>query len=223
MCARYWAGTGVRASGLSGAGAAASDAAQGAIRSEGEARLVERMVELAGEYGRYGYRRVTAMLVAEGYRVNHKRVERLWRQEGLKVPQKQPKRGRLWLGDGSCVRLRPAYRDHVWSYDFVAARTQDGRPLRLLTLLDEYTRECLAIDVARRLTSEDVLERLTQLFAARGAQATSDRQRVGVHGAGSAQLAGGPGSEDAVHRAGQPVGERLLRIFQREAAGRVAQ
>jgi putative transposase len=138
------------------------------IRSEGEARLVKRMVELAGEYGRFGYRRITAMLVAEGYRVNPKRVARLWRQEGLKVPQKQPKRGRLWLGDGSCIRLRPAYRDHVWSYDFVAARTQDGRPLRLLTLLDEYTRECLAIVVGRRLTSEDVLERLTQLFAARG-------------------------------------------------------
>ena len=141
---------------------------RGPRRSEGEARLVKRMVELAGEYGRFGYRRITAMLVAEGYRVNPKRVARLWRQEGLKVPQKQPRRGRLWLGDGSCIRLRPAYRDHVWSYDFVAARTQDGRPLRLLTLLDEYTRECLAIEVGRRLTSEDVLERLTQLFAARG-------------------------------------------------------
>lgn len=108
------------------------------------------------------------MLVAEGYRVNSKRMARLWRQEGLKVPQKQPKRGRLWRGDGSCIRLRPACRDHIWSYDFVAARTQDGRPLRLLTLLNEYTRECLAIEVGQRLTSEDVLERLTQLFAARG-------------------------------------------------------
>jgi transposase InsO family protein len=90
--------------------------------------------------------------------VNHKRVERLWRVEGLKVPKRQPKRRRLWLNDGSCVRLQPNRRDHVWSYDFVLARTHDGRPVRMLTILDEYTRECLAIDVARRLTSEDVLE-----------------------------------------------------------------
>src|SRR4029078_13669078 len=89
---------------------------------------------------------------------------RLWRQEGLKVPQRQPRRKRLWLNDGSCVRLGPAHRDHVWSYDFVHARTHDGRPVRMLTLIDEFTRECLAIDVARRLTSEDVLERLSDLF-----------------------------------------------------------
>jgi len=126
------------------------------------------MVELATEYGRYGYRRITAMLRAEGWHVNHKRIERLWRREGLKVPSKQPKRGRLWLNDGSCVRLRPEYKDHVWAYDFVHDRTHDGRPLRMLTLVDEYTRECLAIDVARRMTSEDVLERLTDLFIHRG-------------------------------------------------------
>ena len=126
------------------------------------------MVELATQYGRYGYRRVTALLRREGWRVNHKRVERLWRQEGLKVPARQPKRKRLWLHDGSCVRLRPAHRDHVWSYDFVLTRTHDGRPLRMLTLLDEFTRECLAIDVSRRLTSEDVLERLSDLFVRRG-------------------------------------------------------
>ncbi len=134
-----------------------------------EARLLRRIVELATEYGRYGYRRVTALLREEGFRVNHKRVERLWRREGLKVPAKQPKRRRLWLNDGSCVRLRPAFRDHVWSYDFVFARTSDGRPLRLLTVLDEFTRECLTIDVARRLTSDDVLGTLTQLFVQRGA------------------------------------------------------
>ena len=100
--------------------------------------------------------------------MNHKRVERLWRLEGLKVPKRQPKRRRLWLNDGSCVRLRPGHRDHVWSYDFVLARTHDGRPVRMLTVIDEYSRECLAIDVARKLTSEDVLERLTDLFIRRG-------------------------------------------------------
>jgi len=98
-------------------------------------------------------------------------VQRIWRQEGLKVPRRQPKRGRLWLNDGSCVRLRPARKDHVWSYDFVYARTHDGRPLRLLTLMDEYTRESLSIDVGRRLSSEDVLCRLTQLFVERGVPA----------------------------------------------------
>ena len=133
-----------------------------------EPALVKQMVELATEYGRYGYRRVTAMLQAEGWHVNHKRVERLWRREGLKVPSKQPKRKRLWLNDGSCIRLRPEYKDHVWAYDFVHDRTHDGRPLRMLTLVDEYTRECLAVDVARRMTSEDVLERLTDLFICRG-------------------------------------------------------
>jgi putative transposase len=100
--------------------------------------------------------------------VNHKRIERLWRQEGLRVPQKQPKRRRLWFNDGSCVRLRPAHRNHVWSYDFVQARTHDGRVFRMLTIVDEFTRECLAIDVARKLTSEDVLERLSDLFIRRG-------------------------------------------------------
>jgi putative transposase len=132
-----------------------------------EKLLVSRMVQLATQYGRYGYRRITALLRAEGWPVNHKRIERLWRQEGLKVPQKQPKRRRLWLNDGSCVRLRPAYRDHVWSYDFMHARTHDGRAFRLLTIIDEYSRECLALKVARRLTSEDVLDQLTQLFIQR--------------------------------------------------------
>lgn len=133
-----------------------------------EPRLVKRMVELASQYGRYGYRLITGLLRNEGWQVNHKRIERLWRREGLKVPQKQPKRSRLWLNDGSCVRLRPSYVDHVWSYDFVQDRTSDGRAFRMLTLIDEYSRECLAIDVARRLTSEDVLERLSDLFVRRG-------------------------------------------------------
>jgi transposase InsO family protein len=136
-----------------------------------EARLVTRLVSLATMYGRYGYRRITGLLRAEGWRVNAKRIERLWRREGLKVPARQPKRGRLWLNEASCVRLRPAYRNHVWAYDFVHERTHDGRALRFLTVVDEYTRECLAIRVARRLTSEDVLQQLTELFVARGTPA----------------------------------------------------
>ena len=135
---------------------------------EDEARLVARIIELAKEYGRYGYRRITALLRREGWRVNAKRVERIWRQEGLKVPKRQPKRSRLWLSDGSCIRKRTERKDHVWSYDFVFDRTHDGRPLRMLTLVDEYTRECLAIDVERRLDSEAVLDRLEQLFVTRG-------------------------------------------------------
>ena len=115
-----------------------------------------------------GHRLEMVDLASTGGAANHKRVQRLWRREGLKVPSRQPKRGRLWLNDGSCVRLRPAHKDHVWSYDFVAARTSDGRPLRLLNLIDEFTRECLSIDVARRLGSDDVLERLTDLFVRRG-------------------------------------------------------
>ena len=134
----------------------------------GEKALVARMIDLATEYGRYGYRRITRMLRTEGFRVNHKRVERLWRREGLKVPQKQPKRGRLWLNDGSCVRLRAEHRNHVWSYDFVHDRTHDGRPIRMLTMIDEFTRESLAIRVARRMCSEDVLDVLTELFVERG-------------------------------------------------------
>ena len=133
-----------------------------------EAILTKRIVELAGEYGRYGYRRITAMLQMEGWTVNHKRVERIWRQEGLKVPGKQPKRARLWLNDGSCVRLRPEHPDHVWAYDFVHARTHEGRAVRMLTVVDEFTRECLAIDVARKLNSENVLARLASLMTYRG-------------------------------------------------------
>ena len=108
------------------------------------------------------------MLRTEGWAVNHKRVERIWRQEGLKVPSKQPKRGRLWLTDGSCIRLRPLYRHHVWAYDFVVDRTHDGRPLKMLTVLDEYSRKCLAIVVARRLQADDVLQTLSELFAEHG-------------------------------------------------------
>jgi putative transposase len=136
--------------------------------SSEESRLVADITMLATRYGRYGYRRITALLNERGWKVNHKRVERIWRREGLKVPQKQPKRGRLWLNDGSCIRLRPEHKDHVWSYDFVTARTADGRAFRMLTIIDEYTRECLAIMVGRRLTSEDVIDQLFNLFVLRG-------------------------------------------------------
>jgi transposase InsO family protein len=133
-----------------------------------EARLVDRIIELATQYGRYGYRRITAMLRQEGWQVNHKKVERIWRREGLKVPQKQPKRRRLWLNDGSCIRLRPQFKDHVWSYDFVITRTAEGRAFRILNIVDEYTRECLAIMVKRRITSQDVVDQLFQLIIFRG-------------------------------------------------------
>ena len=129
-----------------------------------EEKLTDRIIELASQYGRYGYRRITAILRQDGWQVNYKRVERIWRKEGLKVPQKQPKRKRLWLNDGSCIRLRPEYKDHVWSYDFVTARTSDGRAFRMLNIIDEYSRECLALLVKRRITSQDVIDRLFELF-----------------------------------------------------------
>jgi putative transposase len=135
---------------------------------EDEERLTARVIALASEYGRYGYRRVTGLIRNEGWIVNPKRVERIWKREGLKVPAKQPKRGRLWLNDGSCIRLRPAYRDHVWSYDFMQDRTHNGVPFRILNILDEYTRECLMTRVARSLTHEEVLESLGWLFLVRG-------------------------------------------------------
>lgn len=129
---------------------------------------MQRVIDLATEYGRYGYRRITELLKREGWPVSHRRVERIWRKEGLKVPRRQPKRRRLWLNDGSCIRLRPIHRNHVWSYDFVEDRTHDGRKLKMLTMIDEYTRECLTIDVERRIRSDDVLYRLEQLFVQRG-------------------------------------------------------
>ena len=137
-------------------------------RTEAEEKLREEIVKLAKRYGRYGYRRITALLRREGWRVNHKRAERIWRQEGLKIPKKQPKRGRLWLNDGSCVRLRPTHRHHVWSYDFVADRTHDGRPIKILTVIDEFSRESLAIVVERQLGADDVLDCLTDLFVTHG-------------------------------------------------------
>ena len=132
--------------------------------SDYESRLAHRVTDLAKDFGRYGYRRITTLLRREGWQVNHKRIKRIWKLERLKVPSRQPKRKRLWLNDGSCVRHRPSYSNHVWSYDFVMSRTHDGRAIRLLTIIDEFTRECLAIGVGRRIRSDDVLFILTELF-----------------------------------------------------------
>lgn len=139
--------------------------------ADDEAALAAAIIDWARQYGRYGYRRITALLRAEGGACNHKRVERIWRREGLKVPARQPKRGRLWLNDGSCVRLRPERANHVWAYDFVEDQTRDGRKLRMLNVVDEFTRECLSIRVARKLSSAEVIDVLADLFITRGAPA----------------------------------------------------
>ncbi len=130
--------------------------------------LTKRITDIASEFGRYGYRRTASMLWEEGWDVNVKKVYRIWREEGLKVPKRQPKRARLWLADGSTIRLRPQYADHVWSYDFVMDRTQDGRPIKMLTVVDEFTRESLAIVVKRKMKSADVIDALAELFLTRG-------------------------------------------------------
>jgi putative transposase len=154
-----------------------------ACRVLGQARSVQRyhpqssleeevlradIVRLASNYGRYGYRRITALLKAEGWRVNRKRVERIWREEGLRVPRKQPRRGRLYLNDGSCIRLRPCSKNHVWSYDFVSDRLHNGKKIRMLTVIDEYTRKCLAIRVGSSLRTDQVLDTLSDLFMTEG-------------------------------------------------------
>lgn len=136
-----------------------------------EAPLTAAIVELAGQYGRYGYRRVHALLERCGWITSRSRVERIWKHEGLKVPKKQPKRGRLWLADGSCVRLRPEYTHHVWSWDFVMDRTHDGRVLKILVIIDEYSRTCLALHVARQVRSSDVIDVLTDLMVEHGVPA----------------------------------------------------
>src|SRR5436305_4581454 len=133
-----------------------------------EERLTADTIALARQYGRYGYRKIAGLLEQAGRLVNDKRVERIWRREGLKVPHKQPKRGRLWPADGSCIRLRPQDRNHVWSYDFVEDRTHDGRKVRMLNVVDEFTHECLAIRVSRKLKAVDVIDVLSDLFILRG-------------------------------------------------------
>ena len=134
-----------------------------------EQQLTDDIIALAAKYGRYGYRRITALLNDKhGWRVNHKRVERIWRKEGLKVPQKQPKLGRLWLNNGSCIRLRPEYKDHVWSYDLMIDRTANGKAFKILNVIDKYSRECLAILVARKINNQNVIDLLFRLFIFRG-------------------------------------------------------
>lgn len=139
-----------------------------ALVRDDERALTNDIVGLASRFGRYRYRRITALLKRAGWNVNHQRVERIWRREGLKVPARQPKRGRLWLNDGSCVRLRPERGNHVWAYDFVQVRLNNRRPVRLLTIIDEYTRKCLAILAQRSIRSSDVIETLTELMTSRG-------------------------------------------------------
>ena len=136
-----------------------------------EDRLVSDMIELARQFGRYGYRWIAALLREAGWSVSDGRIERLWLREGLKVPQKQPNKGRLWLNDGSCIRLRPEYRNHVWSYDFVHCRNDDDKVFRTLNILDEFSRKCLAIKVDRKLNSTNVIDALTDLFIMCGSPA----------------------------------------------------
>ncbi len=135
---------------------------------EDEDRLTQAIVALASKYGRYGYRRITALLRCDGWHVGKDRVERIWRREGLKIPQKQKPRGRLWLNDGSCIRLRPMHTNHVWSYDFVSAKTYDGRTVRMLNLIDEHTRECLMVRCERRWSSAKVIEALADVMVMKG-------------------------------------------------------
>lgn len=138
------------------------------LQRNDEDALTRAIVSLATKYGRYGYRRITALLRSAGWQVGKDRVQCIWRREGLKVPAKQRPRARLWLEDGSCVRLRPERANHVWSYDFVSAMTHDGRTLRILALIDEYTRECLALRVARRMNSLEVIDTLADVMLGRG-------------------------------------------------------
>ena len=187
-----------------------------------EERLTEDIIELTRAHGRYDYRMITGLLNNAGWHVNHKRVERIWRREGLKVPQKQAKKGRLWLGDGSCVRLRPERPNHVWSYDFVQDRTHDGRLFRTLNIIDEFTKEALVIRVDRKLNSTDVVDALTDLFILRGPPEFIRSDNGAEFIAKKVRLDRRSWRQNGIHRAGITVGERLLRELQCPISRRVA-
>ena len=157
-----------------------------------------------------------------GWQVRN-RVQRIWRHEGLKVPARQPKRGRLWLNDGSCIRLRPEHSNHVWCYDFVEERTHDGRKVRMMNMIDEFTRECLAIRVDRKLSSIDVIDMLSDLLSSAACPDTSAPTMVRSSWPRPCGLDRRGRRKDRLHRARQPMGERLLRELQRQAARRAAQ
>jgi transposase InsO family protein len=172
---------------------------------EDEDALTRAIVTLASQYGRYGYRRITAKLHEAGWQVGKDRVERIWRREGLKIPKKQKPRGRLWLNDGSCVRLRPERPNHVWSYDFVSTVTHDGRTVRMLNLIDEYTRECLAIHVRRRIGSRHVIEVLADAMIEHGIpEHIRSGNGPGIRGQRAAQLAGPTGAKTLYIEPGSP-------------------
>ena len=210
-----------------------------------EARLVSDMIELIRQSPlgvgsqrcferRVGPLSADCCAIACRQRVNDKRIERLWRRDGLKVPMKQPKKRRLWLNDGSCVRLRPEHRDHVWSYDFVHCRTDGGKAFRTLNIIDEYSRECLAIRVDRKLNSGNVIDALSDLFILRGipsfirsdngpefvAQAVQDWIKAPSRLICSAnRLPGNSRRKDRLHRTRVTLGERILRNLQRPVQG----
>ena len=191
-----------------------------AVVVEDEVAVTAAIVALALQYGRYGYRRITALLRRDGWTLNVKRVERIRRREGLKVPAREPKRACLWLNDGSCLRLRPERPDHVWSYDFVENRTHNGRKYRMLNVIDEFTRECLAIRVSRKLKALDVIDVLSDLFSLRGVpgHVRSDNGPEFIAKAVQDWIAA-VGSTTAYIEPGSPWENGDLRELQREAAG----
>lgn len=169
--------------------------------------MTTNITTLAIQYGRYGYRRIAAMLGDQGWVVNVKRVERIWRPEGLNVPARQPERGRLWLNDGSCVRLRPEYPNLVWSDDFVEDRTHDGWKYRMLNVIDEFTRECIAIRVNRKLKAIDVIDVLSDMFILRGIPSHIRSDNVLCR-----EAALDFGQQVSLRRQGANVGSKLIQM-----------
>jgi transposase InsO family protein len=134
-----------------------------------EEPLRAEIIRLACMYGRYGYRMVAGLMRNAGWQLaTPDRVRRIWREEGLKVPGQQKPRGRLWFNDGSCLRLRPEHRNHVWSYDFVLIRDAYGRKIRMLTMIDEFSRTCLDIHCARHIGADEVITQLANAMIVHG-------------------------------------------------------